>query len=447
MILFAKHVTIMSNFFSPRKFELTMSNNLQLEHLNLTELNILLGHLRLGEAHLKKQLNNEQYKSLLQLGSLNFDQKNKITSNKAEKSGQVALVLNTVITSVFGAWMGFSAFMGLKLDSPGELLCITLLALSISLIVGYYSFKLTAQNARTAIRKQKLLNVQAKILKLMIFKQEEFLTSNIKYLNHSLAYVESKSGQANEIAKHPVYDFENQESFGQWRDKLVNAIKIKTEGITKRTIYQFYSDRLHKITELLSKKLNNDLFLNSEIFLNKTHSQLSIQTDNEKNSFIHILAKPQSSSFVMPRQKTWFRDNFRSLIAGIVPTLLGGFASMFVFLAGGPNLARELGLMILEQRLRHPHSRLVEFSVALMLTLYYGISFVYNNYKNYLREHESDKTVRELVELDKRNVYLKRKLKILAEIKIDCRRIINIYTAIENIENHLVEQKEVKERV
>ena len=53
-----------------------------LENLNLTELDILLAHLRLGSGHLESQLNTKQLNNLLDLGSLDYEQKINIESDK-----------------------------------------------------------------------------------------------------------------------------------------------------------------------------------------------------------------------------------------------------------------------------------------------------------------------------------------------------------------------------
>ncbi|HRD70801.1 MAG TPA: hypothetical protein PK657_11715 [Legionella sp.] len=419
-----------------------MSSSVRIEHLNLSELNILLGHLRLGEAHLKDQLSKEQFNSLLHLGSLNLEQKINVSSNKAEKSGNVALVLNTIITSVFGAWMGFSGFAGLRLNSPVTLACITGIALIISLLVGYFSFKLTAVNAQSAIYKQKIHNVQINVLKLIISKQQDSLESLIKYLNHSVNYLKAKSQNTSFFLKKeegnekPLVNFDTPEEFSTLMIDLTGAIQEKIKEISRKKIYNFYKERLLKIIVNLDKKIMQTLFINHS----GQNNNISRSLDH-KMSFIQILSTQADQSTVSKPRKNWFKDNILALAAGSIPTLLGGFASMFVFLAGGPNLAKELGFINLEHSLRNPHSQMIELGMAVLLTLYFGISFIYNNYKNYIRQHEIEKSIRELVLLEKEDIYLKRKFTLLTKIKSETRRIINIYTAIENIEEYYREEE------
>jgi len=404
------------------------SSNIQLESLDLLELNILLGHLRLGEGHLKKQLSRAQFKHLLELGQLNIEQQINVSSNRAEKSGNIALVLNTVITSVFGAWMGFSGFMGLQLNSYLMLSGITIIALFTSVLVGYFSFKLTLKNAQAAIYRQKIHNIQLTILKLITSKQQETLSSVVKYLNHALHYVTTKSLPFKEKkADNKLFDFDQIEDFHQWKDQVTKAILVKSEIIKEEAIYIFYSERLLKIIDRFDQIINASFLLE----LPTTSLQSHLKGDQ---SLLQILSRSPDYVTYQSPHRTWFRQNFLALIAGIVPTLLGGFASMFVFLAGGPNLAKELALHHVEAALRKPGARFIELSIAVALTIYYGASFVYNNYKTYIRQHEVEKIKKHLIRLEKQDVYLKRKRTILSKLKRETKRIINIYTAIENID-------------
>lgn len=415
-----------------------MPPRILLEHLNLSELNILLGHLRLGEGHLKSQLSEEQFRSLLQLGSLNLEQKLNVSANKIEKSGNLAVVLNTIVTSVFGAWMGFSGFSGLHLTHTA-LAIITCTALIISLLVGYFSFALTSANARAAVYKQKIHNVQLKVLKLIIEKQQNTLESAIKYINHSVNYIQSKSSIKNH---HPLFpddeqqliQFNHHEEFTQSIHTLTESIQTKIEQISKDKIYHFYRERLLKIVETLNKKIMQTWFIDDDSSKLPSYSKSNLAP---QLSFIQIISSQNATNYTPePIHKNWFQQNLLALVAGSIPTLLGGFASMFVFLTGGPNVAKELGWTYLEYSLRNPHSQAIEFCLAILLTFYFGASFAYSNYKNYMRQREIEKSLHQLVSLEKTDVYLKRKYTLLSKIKTEIKRIINIYTAIDNIEEY-----------
>ncbi|MBA2656421.1 MAG: hypothetical protein H0U70_05485 [Tatlockia sp.] len=414
-----------------------MTATIKLEDLNLVELNLLLSHLRLGNEHLKKQLNKAQLANLLHLGLLNQQQLISVSSNRIEKSGNVALVLNTVITSIFGAWMGFSGFMGLHLDSYKTLMLITSISFFASFIVGFLSFKLTTQSSKSALQNQRIHNLQLKVIKLIISKENESLGSLIKHLNNSLYYLTDKSFllpiSSNKSLEKSFFSFENNIDFSSWFSQIKEAILLKTEIINEDEIYQFYSERLIKIVSKLEDSIELS-FIGSDPLNDSGRSSSDIEMLARSESFIGLLSNPATKSVAIPNRSTWLHQNYLSLLAGFFPTLLGGFASMFVFLAGGPNLAKELGLTHLEKLLRNPSSRMIEFALAISLTLYFGLSFIYNNYKNYIRENEVDKTKRAFNLLEKDDIFLKRKITILTKLKIQVKRIINIYTAIENID-------------
>lgn len=403
--------------------------SVQLKNLNLSELTLFLGHLRLGEDHLKKQLDNEQYRNLLKLNSINSEQAKRISVNFAEKAGHIALGINTIITSVFGAWMGFSAFLGISLNSYSILSIITLLAFFVCLFVGYFSYKLMGQNAKSAIASQKLDNLQLSILQLIIEKKNEELASNMKFLNHALVYLQKKSLSTLFLFKKSnnpeFFKCKIEDNFSQWIKEISNAVKVKADTIMEKQVYKFYSERLLKILE----KLQNI----ADFYLTTINPAETPSTPPESKCLIQLLSQSRDFYTFVPIHKSWLKQNFLGLAAGCITTLLGCFASMFVFLAGGPNLAKELGLRSIELILRSAPAQLIEFAVASLLTLYYALSFTYNNYKDYIRKYESEETKKQLVVLEKEEIYLKRKNEIIVEIKSQIERIIHIYTAIENI--------------
>ncbi|WP_419419370.1 hypothetical protein ACNVED_12765 [Legionella sp. D16C41] len=416
-----------------------------LEDLNIIELEILLGHLRLGAAHLKKNLSKRQFKNLLHLGSLNITQHTNIQSDGKEKSGNVALVLNCIITSTFGAWMGFSGFMDLRLGSFITLAGITFIALITSSLVGYFSFKLTAENAQSAINTQKILNVQLHVTKLIFNKKQEQIESSIKYLNHSLHYLYKNTPSVGRMPSTEYCDFNENCDFIKWINDLCFVIGKKCEEVKIEKIYEFYADRLNEIINSLNSLLTTHWITNTEgditvcDLMEKKGWNLSLPDEN--SSFIQVLSNPVNKSGSFIKQKSWVSKNLLALIAGVIPTIMGGFASMFVFLAGGPNLARELGLHSLAQALRNPSARLVEFSIAVSLTIYYAVSYAYSNYKLFLRDEEAKKTKEKIVKKEQAIIDLTTKLNVLEKMKDQMMRIINIYTALEKIANIWVIKK------
>ena len=77
----------------------------QLDFLTPAELIILEEHLKLGVSHLKQHLSESELKQILSSLPLNKTQMAKIGQSDTETSGNLSLVLNTIFTATFGAWM------------------------------------------------------------------------------------------------------------------------------------------------------------------------------------------------------------------------------------------------------------------------------------------------------------------------------------------------------
>lgn len=108
-----------------------------LPNLNLVELQIFLEHIRLGPDHVKKLLNKKQLAEVLELGCLTQEQLNEVSTDRIEKIGNVALALNSMLTSTFGVWMGLSGCMGLDLGSTIVFSTVTSIACVLSVSLGY----------------------------------------------------------------------------------------------------------------------------------------------------------------------------------------------------------------------------------------------------------------------------------------------------------------------
>ena len=134
-----------------------MSTN-YLHNLSTKELLFILRHVQHGHEYNSKKLTREDYRYLLSLGSLSNNQTEKINSDKQEKVGNVSVVVNTILTSCFGAWLGFNAFTQHNIISFMGIF-IVLLGLSFGTLVGYLSFVLTHRQAKLASKNLQLCNV------------------------------------------------------------------------------------------------------------------------------------------------------------------------------------------------------------------------------------------------------------------------------------------------
>ena len=142
----------------------------QFNFLTPAELIILEEHLKLGMPHLKQQLTKSEVERLLGALSLSQMQIAKIGKSNTEISGNLSLVLNTIFTATFGAWIGYSAFWGLSLASFWIFSMIIAIAASVGVFIGYQSIRATKQQSLEATNKQRINLLQIEILKKLEIK-------------------------------------------------------------------------------------------------------------------------------------------------------------------------------------------------------------------------------------------------------------------------------------
>ena len=421
-----------------------MSEQTELENLSFLELNVLLQHLRLGVVHLKKHLNQNQLNDLLSLGELKEIQQKNIKSDAAEKTGNAALLINTVITSVFGAWMGFAGFMQMKLGSMFVLYLMVALATLISGLVGFYSFKLIKSQTKNSIVKQKINNVQLRILKTLNLKRQNDIRTLLDQLNTTL--VQLDDNQETLANKNMKRDFSSKEVIAEWLNCLNKILASKVESLPHEPIYQLYIDELAFLKKRLKIVLSKNLEIKEEK-INSQNSALSnkrcrLKHSHDGQSFIKILTNPNT---VSPKTDTkraaWLKTNKLSILLSLIPTLLGCFASMFVFLSGGPNLAKEFNMPNLVTLLTSENGRIVEFSMALLLTFYYSFSSIYINRKNFARDQELEKSRKEINNEEAHLIEANAKINMLEKVKIQLRRISYLFKILNRISVYLNEQQ------
>ncbi|HVT63494.1 MAG TPA: hypothetical protein VHD33_08430 [Legionellaceae bacterium] len=394
-----------------------MPSTILLESLSLNELKVLLGHLKLGKSHLITLLDKESFDSLMQLGDIPSYVKKKITTTKAEKLGNVALILNTIITSCFGAWMGLYDFLGLKLDSYKMLIAITVLSAILGLLMSGISIKLTTTQVKDAIHNQKIHHLQVMVTKRILLKLNEEFKSAAQFLNNSVHYFAKMS---NKVSVN-LFLFQKIDDFYQWEDALTKWIQSQEHN---EKINEFNNKRLLKIMNEI-KELLNDYFSQPSLFRSLDDKTNVIRSQH--GPFTTLLSVAKERLIFLGPEHNWFKHNYLTLLAGLPPTLLGGFSSMFVFLTGAPNLANEMGFTRMKDLLTHPISEFIEFTIALGLTCYYGWAFFYSNYRNHLRQMELTKTKRKLELLEKKKDFLEEKLALMLKLKQKTQQMIDIF--------------------
>lgn len=412
-----------------------------LEALNYLELNIMLEHVRLGEKHLKKYLNEKQFSDLLQWGDLKKTQKENIVSNKSEKAGNVATILNAIFTSLFGSWMGLSSYVGFHLGSLLALLSILSVATLSSGFLGYYAFKLTKTQVKEAIIKQKLHNLQLALLKQINKLRDTNIDTVITYLNTTLIRLDAETKIFDDKNRILLKKNFSKEDMDKWLSALNDVLKGNIKKIRNEPISEIYLSEIIKTKNKFKKIYEKNIALKANTEPNKNKLGDRVLYRSSSAAFEDILTDP---TIAIPKisviKRSWLQDNYLSLLVGLIPTLLGGFSSMFVFLGGIPNIANAFGLEAIADIFTRPTSQAIGLGVALLLTLYFGFSHINSNYKSMKRRRELEVTQQHITNEETSVIELNSKFNMLTKIKSHMNRIVSISQVIKRLSKYIEER-------
>jgi len=89
---------------------------------------------------------------------------------------------------------------------------------------------------------------------------------------------------------------------------------------------------------------------------------------------------------------------------------------MFVFLTGTPQVMKSFGQYHIVNIWLAPHTKLIGLTMAVTLISYYGYSYIYSNYKNFLRQKEVEKTEKSIAEQNAILLKISLRHNVLAQI-------------------------------
>jgi hypothetical protein len=415
-----------------------MHENPQLENLNVSELNVLLGHLQLGIEHLQKYLTHEQLSQLLDYGWIDPHQFQKIQSDRIEKHGNITLMANTVFTCVIGGWLASISFIGV---SPAinsfALLFILGAAVISSGYFGYISFKKVRLEAKEAISTQKLANLKLKLLRLIKQKNQHIIDSLIDRLNGALSNF--PHGKSFNAKINSLNSFESEQEFIQWFNELSNNIDAESRSLTEKPIYRFFIKRIKNIKLKLKRAIDTNLGLVEHAEKKEqqnNHPKKSVWfslAEKKHQSFITALTDPAFVPKLAIKKKSWLKNNMYSILNGLIPTALGGFCSLFTYFSGLPNVARELGVHSLDRFFESAATKFVTLFIISTLTAYFAYISIYGNRKSFQRKQELEKTQKLIANEEAEILALTSKLNLLRKVEEYLKSIFLIFTFIRHI--------------
>jgi hypothetical protein len=415
-----------------------------LQSLKIRDLTAILKHIRLGKDHLNQALSPDEMDDLLDEGRLKKQQRENIKSDKQEKAGNIALVLNTILTSCLGAWLGFSGFTHQTLDSYITIIVI-FMAIVLGALVGYLSYQFTYRQAEDATSTQKLFNIQLTVIQTIIEKRREIIRSlekNIKILINLL--LDKPRFNAEEANSDNVdkYDIDYLEFIAEQDSDctpLKKNIFYHVHHLVNEKVTTFYEEtmvnQLIAIRRITIKLLSRIEHCNREekYYPKKsTKSSVEILSDSTHTSYLKTLTKSNlSPRRMVPSVRHWLKNNILTIALGLMPTLLGGFASMFVFLDGIPDIFKQF-------HINHhlgPHGLYYVKHLSLLLagslTIYYGYSHIHTNYKAFKRAKQLEHTERKIAEESEKLMHQVTILHLMIKLKYMLNQLKIIYQTVE----------------
>ena len=405
----------------------------QFNFLTPAELIILEEHLKLGMPHLKQQLTKSEVERLLGALSLSQMQIAKIGKSNTEISGNLSLVLNTIFTATFGAWIGYSAFWGLSLASFWIFSMIIAIAASVGVFIGYQSIRATKQQSLEATNKQRINLLQIEILKKLDQKRREEVAGIIAEVEGLFLKLSKGTSFKDKLSvlnllgksKREISDWALQvEEMGKWKLESCFRGEISSECILewieiqeelRRTAIAFFEEK----REL-------------EVIHDESVNKQEERVDSSLKKLISRTPKKSGNSI------SWIQGNLRSLMLGLAPTLLGSFSSLCVYLGGIPLILKNFGYEKSFYLLMSPKVKMAEFSISVVLTLYFGFSFAYANWSAFKRYREIKKTNETIIQMEALFTVLDVHIIKLKEFKNSSFQLIRFFKIVDKISKHFL---------
>lgn len=338
----------------------------KLSTLTPSELLCLQGHIKLGKDHLIAVSGKHQFQDLLRLSRPSHKSIDQIKVDEREIWGNLIPVLNTIITGCLGGWMGLATVMDLGLNSPwilGLILCLTTL---VGVAIGYHSLRFTKQESTEAIQTLQMLQLEMEIL-------EEVHKDRIRKLDEIRQDLRSS---IRTISPSKLKDDRSDDLF----EALLQAIDDRIASYPQHPSHSFLKKEIAIVKTRIEKNFKDHPS-------QKEASQS--QSSASKRELPHVIellvqSRPKQAEFskIRPRQSV------RKLGISLVPLLLGGFSSCFVYLAGSTQIAQDFEHEALVVFLTHPTAKLVKLLIAILATVGMGFLFIDNAKKNHRRTLE-----------------------------------------------------------
>lgn len=351
-----------------------------LSKLEVGDLNEILKSISLGKDKIPTLFTPRQIRDLLREVSTQKKQKNTIKSDKQEQLGKTTLIVNTIISGCLGGWLGLSAYGHINLNN-----ILTIVIVSGSFLLGILFAALSAHNvnqqAQESLVRYEILEVELAFLVLITKKLDINFVKLENQINKIISLLTKKN--------HLKDEFKSLKSLLLNKVCLDLIFKNLTDRIKaikdKNSVYQNYYERsITSIKKNYLKLQDHYKFYSNE---NTIHRKLGglFQKSGCINKLINLdLKNPK----IVPPISQWIKNNRLNMLNNLMPTILGGFASLFVFMNGIPLIFSHYEVKFNIVGLSITHLKILGLITSVCLTAYYGYAQVYTDYKNFCRKRQ-----------------------------------------------------------
>lgn len=367
----------------------------QLNDLTPPELILLQKHIDLGIDHLISVLGVNRFHEFLSLSNMGEETYELIKANKTEVYGNLISILNTIITASFGGWMGFSAVMELNLSSPYIFIVILSLTTLAGAVIGYHNYYFTQQQAKKTLQTLQVLQLELQILKEIYRKrQREFKEIQQILYDHVAEYLSIP------VKTH----------ISGWLSLLYQVVDSKLSKLRTSENYPLVKRKISALITNIKSNFDHAFSEKDVTHPIKTKRFLNTVTETLLNTY------PKAGK----TSGTWVNTN---VLIFLIPTILGTFSSLFVYLTGSTQIAEAFEYHNIVAILSSPYAKALKVAITLLITTYFGFSFLYNYRKNHKRNHEIENRKEKIIKSEASMTVLDERLFTLRRVSEDVEKI------------------------
>lgn len=405
---------------------------LGLNDLAIEELQIILEHLKLGMPHLKKQLTPKQFNELEVFGAIEDADSVKFKSNKIEKFCHLAMVLNSIISGIFGVWMGFVA--SLDLDIASNLIPVTGFALLCGGIMGIATIIANIKKSKNAVSQIRLQNFESQVFEEIHQKQQRLLSEITEKLKKRYVLI------AGALPEKEPKNFEKKEDFCSWFYLFHQAIHQKLNKFPKEDIFQHYRNEALRIL-----RQTEETYIKAAELIGNFAASLRKNVTTFQFKEIPVLNLLMDPSLSKPKEEIekdgWGKKNIFNMALTLIPAILGSLGSILMW-CNSITIFRSFFLYIEGNGLSLPSqcTPCTKMVISIIFTSNFAFFYFYSQKKTLMRKSKINEKRKSLLNQEAMTVQMSQRLNLMLSLDARIEEIMkfleysNIFHYISNTE-------------